>query len=98
MNIFNRKTLNRFFEKYPDSKSQLITWFKHIEKGQWHTLNEIKEVFPKSSILNNLRMVFRIKSYRLIVEFNFSYQKGFIKWIGTHDEYDKIDANTISLF
>lgn len=98
MHIFNRTTLSQFLTKHPDSRSQFTTWFKHLEKGNWQTLNEIKEAFPKSSILNNLRMVFRIKSYRLIVEFNLFYQKGFIKWIGTHDEYDKIDANTVSLF
>lgn len=98
MHIFNRTTLTHFSDKYPDCKSQFNIWYKNIEKGDWKNLNEIKDVFQKSSILNDLRMVFRIKSYRLIVEFNLLYQRGFIKWIGTHDEYNRIDANTVSLF
>ncbi|WP_088653536.1 type II toxin-antitoxin system HigB family toxin [Geofilum rhodophaeum] len=95
MHIFSRTTLLRFSEQHSDLSGQFIAWYKQIEKTQWKTLNEIKEKFPRSSILKNSRMVFRIKSYRLVVEFMFEAQRGFIKWIGTHDEYDKIDANTI---
>lgn len=95
MHIFSRTTLLQFSEQHSDLSGQFITWYKQIEKTQWKTLNEIKESFPNSSILNNCRMVFRIKSYRMVVEFKLEAQRGFIKWIGTHDEYDKIDANTI---
>ena len=95
MHIFSRTTLLRFCEQHSELKDQFITWYKQIEKREWKTLNEIKEEFPKSSILKNSRMVFRIKSYLMVVEFCFKAQRGFIKWIGTHDEYDRIDANTM---
>ncbi len=95
MHILKRSTLKVFWEKYPDCKNQLITWYKILEKGVWKNANELTEVFSKSSILKNNRMVFRLKSYRVVVKFNFRFQKAFIRWIGTHDDYDKIDANTI---
>lgn len=95
MHILKRKTLSDFWGKYPDCKDQLATWYKIIEKGLWQNANQLKEMFSKSSILKDNRMVFRVKSYRLVVKFNFKAQKCFIRWVGTHDEYDKIDANTI---
>jgi len=95
MHILKRKTLVEFWEKYPDCKEQLVTWYKIIEKSSWDNPNQLNEKFPKSSILKGNRMVFRIKSYRLIVKFNFKARLCFIRWIGTHDGYDKIDANTI---
>jgi len=95
MHILKRKTISEFWEKYPDSKDQLATWYKIVEKGFWQNANQLKERFSKSSILKDNRMVFRVKSYRLVVQFNFNFQKCFVRWIGTHDDYDKIDANTI---
>ncbi len=95
MHILKRKTLSDFWAKYPDSKDQLSTWYKIVEKGLWQNANQLKDMFSKSSILKDNRMVFRVKSYRMVVRFNFNFQKCFIRWVGTHDEYDKIDANTI---
>jgi mRNA interferase HigB len=65
--------------------------------ADWRTPNDVKQTYINASILKNSRVVFNIKgnSYRLVAKFNFEKQWIFIRFIGTHDEYDKIDANTI---
>ena len=68
-----------------------------MELGNWPNLNKLKEDYPSASILKENRVVFNIKGnhYRLIVKFTFEYQAGWIRFIGTHSEYDKINANII---
>jgi len=65
--------------------------------SEWKSPNDIKRTYATASILKDGRIVFNIKgnSYRLIVRFNFAYQMAFIRFIGTHSEYDKIDADSI---
>ena len=95
--IFSRGTLRDFWEKHGDCELQLKTWYREAEKSNWKSTNELKREYPSASILNNNRIVFNIKGndYRLIVKFNFEYQLGWIRFIGTHAEYDKINANEI---
>ncbi len=97
MNIVSRPTLINCWKNYPDSEGQLETWYKAIKRKKWKSLNELKESFPNASILKDNRMKFKIKgnTYRLIVKFNLARQMCFVRWFGTHAEYDKIDANTI---
>ena len=66
-------------------------------KSQWENHNEIKTEYPGASIIGNDRIMFNIKgnSYRLIVKINFDYQMIWIRFIGTHSEYDKVNAKTI---
>ncbi len=75
----------------------LKSWYKEAEDANWKNLNQLKEVYPSASILENNRVCFNIKGnkYRLIVRINFDYQMMWIRFIGTHSEYDKINANTI---
>jgi mRNA interferase HigB len=95
--IFAKSTLREFWEKHPDSELYLKTWFDIAMNSSWQTPNEVKQSYAKASILKDSRIVFNIKgnTYRLIVKFNFDHQLAFIRFIGTHAEYDKIDANTI---
>ncbi len=97
MRVIARKTLRLFWEKHNDSEQQLISWYKEAEKAIWKNHNELKKEYPSASILENNRIVFNIKGnrYRLIVKINFQYQIIWIRFIGTHAEYDKIDATTI---
>jgi len=75
----------------------LKSWHRETEKAEWKNPNELKLEYPSASILENERIVFNIKGnkYRLIVKMNFEYQVLWIKFLGTHAEYDKIDANNI---
>lgn len=95
--IFAKSTLRDFWEKHSDSEQYLKTWYDTVKNSVWNNPNEVKQTYVNASILKSNRIVFNIKgnSYRLIAKFNFEKQWVFIRFIGTHTEYDKIDANTI---
>jgi len=95
--IFSKSTLREYWELQPDSEQYLKTWYDTALSSEWKTPADIKMTYANASILKNSRMVFNIKgnSYRLVAKFNFEKQWIFIRFIGTHSEYDKIDANTI---
>ena len=97
MRVISRKTLREFWEKHNDCEQQLKSWYKEIQKANWINHNELKSEYPSASILKNGRVVFNIKGnkYRLIVKINFDYQIIWIRFVGTHSEYDNIDANNI---
>ena len=95
--IFAKSTLRQFWEKYPDSEQYLKTWYDTALNASWKSPNDVKQTYANASILKNGRIVFNIKgnSYRLIVRFNFEKDWAFIRFIGTHADYDKINANEI---
>ncbi len=86
-----------FWENHPDSEQYLKTWFDTAMNSVWKSPNEVKQTYANASILKDGRVVFNIKgnTYRLVVKLNFEKQWIFIRFIGTHEEYDKIDANTV---
>lgn len=97
MRIFSRKALVDFWIKHAAAEQPLKSWFSEAEKAQWRTPADIKRLYPSASFLFDNRVVFNIKgnSYRLIVKINYDYGQAFIRFIGTHAQYDKIDAETI---
>jgi mRNA interferase HigB len=97
MRVIAKKILREFWEKYSDSENQLKTWYKEASKAKWTDPNDIKNQYPTASILKAGRVVFNIcgNKYRLIVQINYARQWVFIRFIGTHKDYDKIDANKI---
>ncbi len=97
MRVFSKKILREFWVKHNDSEEQLKTWYKEASKAKWQNPSDIKAEYIKASILKGGRVVFNIcgNKYRLIVEINYKRQWNFIRFIGTHTEYDKIDAEKI---
>lgn len=97
MRVIAKKILREFWENHSDCEVQLKSWFQEALKADWKNPNEIKLEYPSLSVLAGNRFVFNIKGnkYRLIVKINFDYQMIWIRFIGTHSEYDKINANTI---
>lgn len=97
MRVFAKKILREFWEKHSDAEQQLKTWYKEASKANWKTPTDIKSEYAKASILKSGRVVFDIcgSKYRLIVEINYIRQWSFIRFIGTHNQYDKIDAEKI---
>jgi mRNA interferase HigB len=95
--IFAKSTLREFWEKFPDSEQYLKTWYDTAMSSNWKSPADVKQTYANASILKDSRIVFNIKgnSYRLVVKFNFEKQWIFIRFIGSHKEYDKIDVNTI---
>ncbi len=100
MNIYNRSSLIAFYKKHPDCKETLQKWYHDILSKEWKKPGDVTKNFNTARTLNNNRVIFMINNndYRLIAEIN--YQKGwvFIKFIGTHTQYDKVEAATIDLF
>ena len=97
MRVIAKKMLRDFWGKYPDCEQQLKSWYKEAENATWENSNEIKRKYPAANILEENRIVFNIKDnkYRLIVRINYHYQMVWLRFIGTHAQYDKVDATKI---
>jgi len=97
LRVIAKKMLRDFWEYHVDSEQQLKSWYREAAKATWQSPHEIKTEFPSASILGDQRVVFNIKgnNYRLIVKINYDYQMIWIRFIGTHTEYDKVDSSKI---
>lgn len=97
MRILSRSTLREFWESHPDVQEALKAWYYEASHAQWQSPADIKNAHRSASILGNNRVVFNIKGnkYRLIVSIRYDIGIIFIRFIGTHAEYDKINAETI---
>lgn len=97
MRVIAKKTLKDFWEKHPDCEQQLKAWYQEAEDAKWKEPNDVKKDYPSASILEDNRVVFNIKGnhYRLIVKINYSYGMVWIRFAGTHAQYDKIEATKI---
>lgn len=97
MRIIAKKTLREFWIRHKDCEEQLKAWFQETSNCEWINSNDVKNDYPSASILGDNRIVFNIKGnhYRLIIKINYDYQMIWIRFIGTHAEYDKIDATKI---
>jgi len=96
-NIISFKNLVDFYKKHPNAKSSIETWLAITKKAIWEKPSDAVNDFPDADPIKNNRIVFNIagNKYRLIVQISYVRQWVFIKFIGSHTEYDKIDANTI---
>ncbi len=97
MRVIAKKALREFWEKHAETEDQLKTWYGEASKAEWNNPSEIKKEYARASILKNGRVVFNIcgNKYRLVVDINYQRHWVFVRFIGTHAEYDNIDANTI---
>ncbi len=97
MRVFAKKILREFWEKHNDSEEQLKSWCREASKVKWKTPVDIKSEYAKASILKNGRIVFNIcgNKYRLIVDINYKRRWSFIRFIGTHNDYDRVDTEKI---
>jgi mRNA interferase HigB len=95
--VIAKRALRDFWEKHADTEQQLKAWYNEAEQANWKSPNDIKKDYPSASILEDNRMVFNIKrnNYRLIVRINYKYGVVWIRFVGTHAEYDKVDATKI---
>ena len=100
MRVVARNVLERFAERHPGSASSLERWYRVFRAASWVSMSEIQRTIPKAKVLNGERVRFEVAggAYRLIVAFDFRRQAAFVKYIGTHSEYDAIDALTVSRF
>ena len=99
MLIISKTALSKFAEKHPNVSTALNDWYSATKNADWNSLADIKQDFNTVDYVANNRYVFNIKGnhYRLVALIFFSVRTVYIKFIGTHAEYDKIDVATIDL-
>ena len=98
MNVIARKVLKDFWERYPDAEKPLSTWYQIVSKGNWSSPADLKKAFGANvDFVGDNRAIFDIggNKYRLIVRFAYLHKSALIKFVGTHEEYDSIDAETV---
>jgi mRNA interferase HigB len=98
--IIAKRTLRQFWERNPrfaDAKRALEDWYAQVSQADWATPAEVKTQYGDVSILKGSRAVFNVcgNKYRLIVKINYPYRVVYVRFVGTHAEYDTIDAETI---
>lgn len=97
MRIISKKALRDFWTREPAAQAELEAWHAEAKQASWKTPAQIKDKYGSASILKSGRVVFNIcgNSYRLVAWINYDFFTIYIRFIGTHKEYDEIDAQTI---
>lgn len=97
MRVFNRSTVVAFADAHADARQPLLAWFAEVTEASWTGLADVKKAYASASIISAERIVFNIKGnkYRIVVAVKFQFFAVYIKFIGTHAEYDEIDAATV---
>jgi mRNA interferase HigB len=100
MRVIALSTLRAFWEgnaAYADAREPTLAWYRHALSADWRSPADVKREFGTASILRDGRVVFNIagNKYRLVVWINYSYRVVYVRFIGTHKQYDRIDAQTI---
>ena len=97
MRVIAKSTLRSFWEHHADAEVPLKIWYKIVEGADWKDSNDVKKIYGNVSVMGNNRLVFNIKGnrYRIVVYVIFKLRKMFIRFVGTHQQYNRIDSKTI---
>src|SRR6195256_5160380 len=97
MRIIAKGTLREFWELHQDAEEPLLAWYREVQKEDWDTPAKVKAKYRTASVIGDNRVVFNIKGndYRLVVKINYPYRVVYIRFVGTHAEYDGIDAEEV---
>ncbi|MBT3347320.1 MAG: type II toxin-antitoxin system HigB family toxin [Thiotrichales bacterium] len=97
MRIIAKKALRDFWKDYPDAQPSLEAWHAKVKKAKWETSNNVKADYRNASFVANNRVIFNIKGnkYRIVVAINYDFGIVYIRFVGSHKEYDNIDTTTI---
>ena len=99
MRVISRRTLREFWEKpgRGDAEQPLKAWFREASRGDWSSPADVKAAFRSASVVGNSRVVFNIagNKYRLVVRVNYPYRIVYVRFVGTHRDYDKIDVEEV---
>jgi mRNA interferase HigB len=97
MRVISRKRLKELAARHPEAKAELDAWFHEAEAVTWANPGQLKTQYGNASILKGSRVVFNIcgNKYRIVVKINYPYSIVYVRFAGTHQEYDRIDANEI---
>ncbi len=99
MRVVAVSTLKAFWSHHPDAEQPLKAWYEEASNASWNQPADIKNQYRSASVLKNRRVVFNIKGndYRLVVAIAYKLQIVYVKFVGTHKEYDVIDAETVEM-
>ena len=97
MRVVSERTLRAFWERHPTAEKPLQAWLAEVKRADWATPAQVKTRFPNASIIRDSRVVFNIGGtrFRLVVWINYAHQAVYVKWFGTHAEYDRIDVERV---
>ena len=97
MRIISRKALREFWGRHTDARQVVQSWYSDVKRSDWSSPSDIKRMYRSASIIANNRVVFNIKGnqYRIVVVVQYEFKIVYIRFIGTHSEYDRIDAEII---
>jgi mRNA interferase HigB len=97
--IISRKHLKDFWLKHPQAEQPLKSWYKEAESSSWQTPMDVKNLYRTLDIIKGNRLIFNISGnkYRLIIKVNYDYSIIYIRFIGTHAEYDRINAEQYNI-
>lgn len=97
MRIIAKRTLRAFWGLHPDAEEPLLAWYREVEKEDWSTPQELKAKYRNASIVRDSRAVFNIKGndYRLVTKINYPYRIVYVRFVGTHAEYDAINVEEV---
>ena len=100
MRIIARSVLVEYWNKHPEARTPLERWHRIVRAAAWTSADDIQKAVPKAKVLNRERVRFEIAggNYRLVAAFDFRRQIVFVKFLGTHEEYDRVDALTVALY
>jgi len=97
MRIIAKSTLRAFWERHPSAEEPLLTWYRETEKADWESPVQVKVRYRSASFVGENRVIFNIKGndYRLVMKINYPYRVVYVRFVGTHAEYDKIDVEEV---
>jgi len=97
MSVIAKKRLREFWERHDEAKDPLLAWYREVEREDWDTPAKVKTKYRSASIVGDNRVVFNIKGndYRLVVKINYPYRVVYVRFVGTHTEYDAIDVEEV---
>ena len=97
MRVIAKRALREFWERHPAARKLLLAWFREVERADWDTPAAVKARYPAASIVGGDRVVFNIKgnAYRLVVKIRYERRVVYVRFVGTHAEYDAVDVEEV---
>jgi len=97
MRIIAKSTLRAFWQRHPDAEEALLAWYRETEKADWESPARVKEKYRSASFVEGNLVVFNMKGndYRLVVKINYRYRVVYVRFVGTHADYDRIDVGEV---
>ena len=97
MRVIAKRPLRKFWERHPAAEGPLLAWFREVEREDWDTPAAVKAKYRSASIVGGDRVVFNVKgnAFRLVVRINYARRVVYVRFIGTHAEYDAVNVKEV---